>query len=163
MSLVEKLLDQLDETREQLLVQIAELSDEQLLQPNAVGKYSIADILVNLTVWEAELVTGLMRVDQGKRPSKLLDAMKNRKAYNQKRYQENQGRDLDRIFDDLQQVRMKLETWLDTFSAKTLTDKKRFRWLNGRSLLTLIEELTVQNEKKYLPLIGAYVNQLEEA
>lgn len=162
MSAVEKMMDRLDETREALLLLLAELPDEALLQPGAIGSYSIADVLVNLTAWEAELITGLMRVDQGKRPSNLLDAMANRKAYNQKRHRENVGRDLDRVFDDLQQVRMQLETWLDTFSEKTLTNKRKFNWLNGRSLLDLIEELTVQNEKKYLPLIAAYVNQHQE-
>lgn len=156
-------MERLDETREEMLVLLAELPDEALLQPNAIGKFSIADVLVNLTVWEAELITGLMRIDQGKRPSNLLDALANRKAYNQKRYRENIGRDLDRVFVDWQQARMQLETWLDTFSAKTLTSKNKYSWLNGRSLLDLIEELTVQNEKKYLPLIAAFVNQHQES
>lgn len=157
---VESLLDELDEVREQLLVAIADLPDEALTRSHAVGRYAISDILVNLTIWEAELVTGLMRVDQGKKPSRLLEALANRQAFNQKRYLENVGRDLDRVFDDLQQVRVQLESWLDTIPERALFDSKRYSWLGGRSLASLIREITVENELKYVPLIQAYVNQM---
>ena len=160
---MDDLLDQLDVTREKLLIAIAELPDEALMLPDVIGRFSIADVLVNLTVWEAELVTGLMRIDQGKKPAKLLSAMGNRKAYNQKRHKENQGRDLDRIFDDLQQVRVQLEGWLEQFSEKSLTDKKRYKWLNGRSLAQVIEELTFANEARYIPLIVSFVNAQQES
>lgn len=142
---------------------IAELPDEALLQTNAVGRFSIADILVNLTVWEAELVTGLMRLDQGKKPGALLAALANRKEYNHKRYEENQGRSLDRIFDDLQKVRIELEGWLETFSERALTNPKRYPALNGRSLREIIEQVTIENESRYLPLIAAFARKWQEA
>ncbi len=161
--IVDEILDQLDTTREKMLIAISELPDEALMQENVIGKFSIADVLVNLTVWEAELVTGLMRLDQGKKPGKLLAAMSDRKSYNQKRYRENQGRDLDRIFDDLQQVRVQLEGWLESFSEKSLADKKRYKFFNGRSLAQIIEEVTFKNEAKYIPMIVSFVNAQQES
>lgn len=159
MSTIEELLDQLDETREALLVTIAELPDAALLQPNAIGRFSIADALVNLTAWEAELVTGFMRLDQGKKPGSLLVALANRKEYNQKRFAENQGRDLDRVFDDLQKVRVELEGWLDVFSERDLTQAGWFKWFHGKSLAALIEEVTFANERHYIPLTASFANK----
>ena len=91
------LVDKLDQSRERLLVAIEPLSDEVLLAANALGKWSIADLLVNLTAWESELVTGLLHIDQGKKPARLLAAMADAEAYSQKRFLENQGRDLDGV------------------------------------------------------------------
>lgn len=153
---MEQLLDQLDETREALLVAIAELPDEALLQPNAIGRFSISDVLVNLTAWEAELITGMMRLDQGKKPGTLIAALANRKEYNQKRYEENKGRDLDRVFDDLQKVRAELEGWLEIFSERDLTNPRRYQWFGGKSLKKIIEEVSFGNEMRYVPLMAAF-------
>ena len=72
MSVVDKLLMQLDESRERLLIAIEPLPDLVLIKKGVVGQWSIADILVNLTVWEAELVTGLMKIERGQKPGRLL-------------------------------------------------------------------------------------------
>lgn len=159
---MEQLLDQLDATREQLLVAIAELPDEALLQPNAIGRFSISDVLVNITAWEAELITGMMRLDQGKKPGTLIAALSNRKDYNKRRFEENKGRDLDRVFDDLQKVRAELEGWLEIFSEKDFTNPKRYKWFRGKSLKHIIEEVTFNNEKKYVPLMTSFSSKWQE-
>ena len=159
MSVVENLLDRLDQSRERLLVALEPLPDEALLQPQAIGRFSVADVLVNLTVWEAELVTALMRIDQGKKPGNLLAALANRDAFNEKRFQENRDRDLDRIFDDLQQVRIALEGWLEHFSERDLANPKRYAWLQGKSLARLIEEVAVANEQRYRPRVITFAQQ----
>ena len=154
---VEKLLTQLDGSRERLLIIIEPLPDLILIKKGVVGKWSIADILVNLTVWEAELVTGLMKIERGQKPGRLLDALRDPKKYNQQRYSENQNRDLDLIFNDLVKVRVELEEWLEMFSEKKLTNKKQYSWLKGRSLRDLITQCTVENEQRYLPAVEDYV------
>lgn len=151
MSIVEDLLEQLDQTRMQLLVAIDPLPDVALLEAGANGRFSIADLLALLTAWEAELVTALMRVDQGKKPDKLLAALANPKSYNVKRVQENKGRDLDRIFDDLQRVRIQLEGWILNFSERSLSNSKRYKWLKGVSLAQMIADASFGNEADYLP------------
>ena len=125
-SQVEHLLDALDNSRERLLVALDRPADEALLAPNTVGNWSVADLLVQLTAWESELVTGLMRVSQGKKPARLLAALANAEEYGRLRHKENVGRDLDRIFDDLPQVRVQLEEWLEEFSEKQLGKKGHF-------------------------------------
>ena len=152
-SIIEQLLDALDSTREQLLVALDALPDEALLAPNVVGNWSIADLLVQQTAWESELVTGLMHISQGKKPARLLAALQNQEEYGRLRYEENKGRDLDRIFDDLPQVRVQVEEWLEEFSEKQLSKQGHFPWLKNRSLADLIAQLTYEHERHYLPQV----------
>jgi hypothetical protein len=149
MEIVLEILDVLDNSRERVLMALEELPDEALLAAGAVGKYSVADVLALQVAWEAELVTGLMQIDQGKKPEKLLAALAEPAAYDARRYDEFKGRDLDSIFDDLQQVRMQLETWLEIFSERDLTNRKRFQWLKGKSLREMITAVTTTRESAY--------------
>ena len=163
MSAVEQLLNELDATREQLLVAIEPLPDEALMQAGAVAEWSIADVLVNLTVWESELVTGLLKIDQGNKPGRLLSAMAKPDEYNQQRFTENKDRDLNRIFDDLIKVRLELEEWLEAFSDKQLTDKKRYKYFNGRSLSQIVSQITIDNERRFLADIQQFAQAWERA
>jgi hypothetical protein len=86
-AMMEQILDALDSSRERLLIALDELPDEALLAPNTVKPvigeqlsvisgqssrseqgvtgWSVADLLVQQTAWESELVTGLMHMAQG--------------------------------------------------------------------------------------------------
>ncbi len=156
MSAVERLLTELDAVRERLLVAIESLPDEALGQPGVVGEWSVGDVLVNLTVWESEVVTALMQVDQRKKPTRLLAALAQADDYDRERYAENKGRDLDLVFDDLMKVRLELEEWLEMFDDRVLTDKKRYKWLNGRALTSLIAQATFENERRYVPAMEQF-------
>lgn len=157
MSEMDALLDTLDESRERLLVAIEPLSDEALLEKGAVGAWSIVDVLINLTAWEAELVTGMMRLDQQKRPERLLQALAAPGAYDLERFTENQGRDLDQVFDDLQLVRVKTEDWLAGISERALVEKRKR--LDGRSLAQIVAAATYQREQRLLPAVEKYAQQ----
>lgn len=158
-SMVEQLLDALDNSRERLLVALNNLPDEALLVPDTVDSWSVADLLVQLTAWESELVTGLMRISQRKKPVRLLAALGNAEEYGRLRQEENQGRDLDRIFDDLPQVRVQLEEWLEEFSEKQLGKKGQFSWLKDQSLAQLIAQMTYERERRYLPQVEAFAQK----
>ena len=153
---LEQLLDRLDNSREQFLVAIEPLPDEALITPGAVDDWSIADVMINLTAWEAELVTALLRLDRRQRPDNLLAALADPEAYDAVRHAETQGRDLDLIFDDWQLVRVQLEEWLENFSASNLTNPRRYRWFKGKSLRQIIEETTINREKRFLPTVTAF-------
>ena len=158
------ILEQLDDVRMRLLEALAVLPDEALLQPAAVDQRSVADVLAHLVNWEAEMVTALLRIDQGKKPTRLLNALEDREAYNEARYQEMKGRDLDRIFDDLQGVRVQLEEWLEEFSDRDLEDPDRYPWLEGRPLWQLIADVTFAHEARHIPAVETFAERwLEEA
>lgn len=156
---LDQILDELDGSRERLLVAIEHLPDEALLLPGVVGEWSVADVLVNLTVWEAELVTAIMRLDQGKKPEKLQAAMQRPEAFDADCYAENKGRELDRVFADWQGVRVQLEEWLEILPLTYLTNPKRYKWLNGKSLWQMTQEVMIAREKRYLPYLQLFAQR----
>ncbi len=156
MQTLDNILDKLDDTREQLLMSIEMLPDEALVEENAIGRFSIADVLAIQAVWEAELVTGFMRIDQGKTPERLLKALVDPKTYNKQRYIENKDRSLDSIFNDYQQVRVQIEEWLEVFSEKQLNDPKRYKFFKGKALVKIIGEVTWEREAKYVSPFSAF-------
>ncbi len=156
MQTLDNILDNLDNNREQLLVAIEMLPDEALVEEAAIGRFSIADILAIQAVWEAELVTGFMHIDQGKKPEGLLKALADPKTYNKMRYIENKDRSLDSIFDDYQLVRVQVEQWLEAFSEKDLNDPKRYKFFQGKPLVKIIGEVTWEREAKYASPFSAF-------
>lgn len=161
MSALEDLLDRLDATRERTLVALESLPDEALVAPAAVGRWSVADLLSILTAWDAEVVTGLMRLKAGQPPERLLAALRNPNAYNAQRYQDAQGRGLDAIFDDFQGARMHLEEWLSEFSERALTDPGHYKTLGGAPLGRIIAQATHEHEARYLPFLTALAERWE--
>jgi hypothetical protein len=158
----DKLQDELDNTREQLLILLDALPDEALVAPGTLGAWSVRDLLVHLAIWEAELVTGLMKIQQNKKPDHLLKAIGNRHNYNQTTIGENQGRELDRVFDDLQGSRYHLEQWIEEFSHHDLTHNKKYNWLRGKPLWQFIAENSYLHEAEHLPALEQLVADYEE-
>jgi hypothetical protein len=161
MSALEDLLDRLDATRERTLVALEALPDEALVAPGVIGRWAVADLLSILTAWDAEVVTGLLRLKQGKPPERLLAAVANPDLYNAGRYQDAQGRDLEVIFEDFQGGRLHLEEWLTELSERALTDPGRYKALGGQSLGRLIARATYEHEARYLPFLTTFAARRE--
>ena len=155
----DEILDELDRVREALLVTIEPLPDVAFLVPGVMGEWTMADILAHLVAWESEMVTALLRIDQGKEPTRLVEAFEDVDGYNASRYQENKGRDLDRIFEDLIGVRVQLEEWLPEFNDKDLNDPKRYSWSPNLPLWHIIAENSFRHEAEHLPDIKAFVDK----
>lgn len=154
-----QIVEALESTRIRLLEAIEPLSDEELLEPGVLDSLSVRDILVLITVWEAELITGLMRLQQDRKPARLLTALKNREAYNQQVLAENEGRDLERIFEDLQGVYVQLERWLEQFSDRDLASLTRYPSLQGRPLWQIIQSAAFGLEAEFTPVLEAFASR----
>ena len=160
---LEDILDALDASREHTLVALEALPDEGLVAPGVIGRWSVADLLSILTAWDAEVVTGLLRLEQGKPPEKLLAALENPALYNAARYQDAQGRDLDVVFEDFQGARLHLEEWLSDLYERALTDPRRYKSLGGVPLAKLIARATYEQEARYLPFLTIFADRWEAA
>lgn len=161
MSALEDLLDNLDAARERTLMALEMLPDEALVAPGVIGRWSVADLLSILTAWDAEVVTGLLRLKGGRPPEKLLAAVANPDLYNAARYQDAQGRDLDTIFQDFQGARLHLEEWLGELSERALSDPRHFKTLGGMALGRLIARATYEHESRYLPFLTTFAARWE--
>ena len=152
----EEIFEQLDLTRERLLVALEPLPDEALLKPGVMDSWTLADILAHLTVWESELVTSLQRITQGKKPARMLAALADVDGYNELRFEENKDRELNRIFNDLRALRLQLEEWLADFTERDLSDPNRYDWSDGFPLWRLVESNSFGHELQHLPQIEDY-------
>lgn len=161
MTTLEDILDKLDASRERTLITLEMLPDDVLVMPGAIGRWSIADLLSILTAWDAEVVTGLLRLKQGKSPEKLLAAVANPNAYNTARYDEAQGRDLDVIFKDFQGARLHLEEWLSELSERALTDPNHYKTLGGVALSQIVAKATYEHEARYLSFLTTFAGYWE--
>ena len=156
---IDEIFEQLDSSRVRLLELLSVLPEEMLTQPGVMGDWTIADILAHLVVWESELITCLMKLDQGKKPKRMLAAIADLDGYNARRFEENKERDLERIFDDLQSVRVQLEEWLPKFSNEDLNDVGRYKWSDEIALWQIVEANTFGHEGEHLPELEAFVLQ----
>ena len=100
-----------------------------------------------------------MRTRQNKRPERLLEALKEPDNYDERRFAENQDRDLDQVFIDLQQVRVQVEEWILEFSERELNNPRRYQWLKGKALKDMIAGATFEREKKIVPHLQLFAQQ----
>ena len=154
-----EILEQLDDVRVRLLETLSALPDEAMLQAGAIGTWSVAEVLAHFVNWEAELVTAFNRIDQGRKPERLLQALQDRETYNAVRAEEMKGRDLDRIFDDLQGVRVQLEDWLNEFSETELKGPGRIPGTKNMPLWKLIAEASFEHEASHLAELEIYAER----
>lgn len=157
---LDEIYEQLEASRERLLIALEDIPPDRYHESGVMGEWSTADILNHLITWESELITCLMNLDQGKKPSRMLDAIADVDGYNARRYEENKDRELDRIFEDLQSVRVQLEDWLPHFSDRDLNDGNRYRWSDGVALWQIIEANSFGHEGEHLPDLEAYAERL---
>lgn len=153
----DEILEQLENTRIQLLELLEPIPNEVLIEPGAFGDWSIADVLAHIAAWESELVTMLLQIDRGQKPEKWLTSVRDIDGYNHQRYLENQGRAPDRIFDDLQGVRRQLEGWLEEFDDRQLNDPKAFGWAKGNPLWLIIKESSFGHEAEHIEEINSFL------
>jgi hypothetical protein len=156
---IDELFEQMESSRLQLLELLELLPDDAYTMPGAMGDWTVADVLAHLVVWESELITCLMKLDEGKKPKRMLAAIVDVDGYNESRYRENKDRDIALIFDDLQSVRVQLEEWLPRFSTKDLTDENRYEWSEGIALWQIVEANTFGHEAEHLPELEAFVQR----
>ena len=88
-----------------------------------------------------------------------LAALKDIDGYNERRFEENKGRQVDRILSDFHALRLQLEEWLGEFSDRELNDPDRFKWSNGHPLWNLVEGNSFGHELQHLTDIERFSSQ----
>jgi uncharacterized damage-inducible protein DinB len=142
-----EILQELEQARADLLASIKDLSPDAMRRPGAVGIWSVKDALAHVAAWEAELVTALNQIENGQVPG-ILD-IEDIDEWNEEQYRENVRRPLDAIRDDLAGVHKMLLRMLGDMDEKTLTDNRKFRWMEGEPLLFLVEENATLHEQEH--------------
>ncbi|HMK08270.1 MAG TPA: ClbS/DfsB family four-helix bundle protein [Anaerolineales bacterium] len=152
-----EILSALDASRAALLDVIDGLPPERLLAPNAVGEWSVRDILQHLSLWEAELVRLLVHVDQRRKPVGAgLGASPDFDSLNARWHAETKDRPLENVLADFHGVRRQTRRWVEEFSEDELTRVRPEPWLQRRPLAVWIAEYSYEHEAEHIQAIRAW-------
>jgi hypothetical protein len=155
----EQLINQLEESREKLLDLVEQLEDEELLEPQAVGTWSVKDLLVHLTLWEAQIITLLWQAKRGQRPTTVHFSNESDDQINARWYTENIDRPLDFVLSDFYSVRDQTIRRVEEFSNQDLTDPNRYPWQNGRPLWDWIAGSSFEHESEHIDDLQAFCSE----
>ena len=145
----EAILAALETSREDFLDSIEGLSDDRLQQPGVVGDWSIKDLMIHLTRWEAELVKLLWQARQGKSPSSAHFSSIAVDEINDRWFQESHNRSFDLALEDFHGIRNQTIRRVEEFSDKELTDPKRYAWLKEVPLWQWIAGDSFEHETEH--------------
>jgi uncharacterized damage-inducible protein DinB len=151
----QSILDQCRAGHEKLAQAIDGLTDEDMLRPGAAGLWSVKDLLAHVTAWQSELVTALSRLSVTKQIPNIVQ-IEDLDEWNMEQYRVNAPRDLDIILEDFHGVHKHLLKTIESIDEKTLTNPRRFPWMEGEPLSYLIAENGFWHEAEHAEEIIAW-------
>jgi uncharacterized damage-inducible protein DinB len=153
----QQLLAEMESARAEILEAMAGLSDEEMLEPDVVGAWSVRDVLQHISLWEAELVKLLVHVQQRRRPSgERWSGKLDIDALNARWHAETRDRPLDRVRADFAGVRQQTQRRLNELAEADLTETRAFPWLKGRPLWQYVFEDTIEHDREHAEQIRAW-------
>lgn len=132
------------------------LTDESMLAPGVVGEWSVRDLLVHLTLWEAGLVTLLFYVKEGHKPPPDEDAAETMDQRNARWHAENKDRPLDRARTDFAAVRKQTLRRVRALTKAEFERAEKLAWLEGAPLSQWIASDTFEHETEHIQQIRAW-------
>ena len=153
----DELIRQLEDEHDNFLELIEDLPDEILLKTGVIDNWSIKDIIAHITMWEAQLVTFLWQAKQGQKPNTAQLSSISEDELNQKWYLQNVTRGLEQILEDFYAIRTQTIRRVQPFSEHELNDPKRFAWLKGKTLITIIAESSFAHEAEHADQIRSWI------
>ncbi len=157
-----ELTEAFQQAREDFLDAIDGLSEEDFLRPGAVGFWSVKDVLAHLTAWESELVTALVKIENGKKGVPNIAAVEDIDEWNAEQYHASAGRQLEIIWDDFHGVGKYLLAAIEALNDKVLDDNRKFDWMEGEPLSYLIYENAIWHEEEHADDIRAWRESLDD-
>jgi hypothetical protein len=150
------ILSSLKASREAMLEAVDGLDAAAMCEPGVIGDWSVKDILVHLSLWEAELVTLLWQARQGRKPTTAQLSPESVDELNARWYPLHKDRALDRVLEDFHAVRRQTARRVEAFSDEELADPELFPWLEGESLERWVAADSYGHEAEHRPQILAW-------
>ena len=151
-----EILASLEGERERFLDELEGLNEADLEIPGVLGEWSVKDILVHLSRWEAELVKLLFQAHNGQKPSSAHFTQQNVDDTNQQWFEEGRTRPIQRVLDDFHAVRNQTILRVEEFSERDLTDSKRYSWAKQIPLAEWIASDSFEHEAEHRQHIAAW-------
>jgi len=152
----DELLGEIEREWEALQAVIQDLTDEQMTRIPVAGDWTVKDLLAHVAVWQSRLVTNLYKVERGVPPADVDLTPMQVDRLNAQFYQDQKGRPLERVLEDLYDVHLALLNRLDGFSDAMLSDAKRFKWMKGAPLSAFVAEDSIEHTREHTAEIVAW-------
>jgi len=123
----ENLLKRLDVAWLDFQESYAGLSEEELLEPNVTGAWSIRDIIAHVTTWEEEALKHLPVVLDGRRPPRYSVTYGGIDAFNALMTTKKEGLSLAEVFEQQEEVHRRLIDAIERAPEDQLKSGTRFR------------------------------------
>ncbi len=150
------IIEDVQRARAELQDAIAGLTPDEMVQPGAVGFWSVKDTLAHLVSWEAELITALSKLEQHKtRPPRIVE-IEDIDAWNAEQYHLHARRALDDVLQDFEGVHRQLIRAINELSDADLDDNRRYPWMEGEPISYLIAENAIWHEEEHAEDIRAW-------
>ena len=151
-----EILEQLEIEQERFLDALEGLSDEDLERSGVIGEWSIKDILIHISRWEAELVKLLFQARQGQKPTSMHFTQVEVDRTNQVWFEESRLRPLRTALEDFHAVRNQTILRVEGFSERDLTDPNHYKWAGHRALVEWIASDSFEHEAEHRAQILAW-------
>ena len=151
-----EILDRLESEREHFLDALEGLSEDDLERSGVVGTWSIKDVLIHISRWEAELVKLLWQARQGQKPTSMHFTQAEVDETNLGWFKESQFRPLRSVLDDFHAVRNQTILRVEAFSEAELRDPDRYKWAKKRPLAEWIASDSFEHEAEHREQILAW-------
>ena len=145
----QELISKIEDERARLEEAISTLSPEQLTAPDAIGEWSIKDVLAHLAMWTSRCVTLVYQAEQGQKPEDVDAMFDSYEEVNAEDHQSQKDRLLDRVVADFRGSHRQLLRGLDAWKEADLFDAGRFTWLRGKSLGEFILGETAEHDSDH--------------
>jgi hypothetical protein len=150
------ILTSLRASREAMLKAVDGLDEDGMREPGVTGDWSVKDILVHLSLWEAELVTLLWQARQGRKPTTAQLSRESVDELNARWYPLHKDRALDQVLEDFHAVRRQTARRVEGFTDQELADPDLFPWLDGEPLEHWIADDSYGHEAEHMAEIIAW-------
>ncbi len=144
-----ELISTLKTGRDDFLKIIQGLSDQVMETPGVVEQWSIKDVLIHLTRWEAEIIKLLWQAKQGTSPTTAHFSGIPVNDIKQWWYEESRSRALKIVMDDFLGVRKQTIRRVADISESVLINPEQYAWLNGKPLWEWVAEDSFEHEEEH--------------
>ena len=158
----DKLISALTDGRQEFLNLLEVFSREEMEIPGVLDQWSLKDMLVHLTRWEAELVKLLWQAKQGNKPTTVHFNQNGIDAINERWFHESKHRQIDIVWKDFVAVRQQTLRRVQEFGENELNDQQSYPWLESKPLWQWIADDSFEHEAEHAADIQAWKTKLDK-
>jgi hypothetical protein len=157
-----EIINALTESREIILEVIQDIPVREMETPGVIDDWSVKDILVHLTRWEAELVKLLWQMEQGSKPTTVHFDPASVDEINLIWFKASHERTLQLVMQDFLGVRSQTIRRVEALSENILNDPNFYPWLEKKAVWQWIADDSFEHEAEHLTQIRAWQRIQEE-